>query len=251
MGLTVTRVRMLIPLPVPSGCCSAVVAWIVIALSVRTPSDHDIAQNNCAMRNDVPSLTLGVMRTPKNKHAISSKKRTRRIAIENSSPNASRARFNDTLQKRAAARKIQESAARADGDVLTSPSQTVNQTYSGTEPSEVDDRENTENRTGIFKERRPPLTSAVLTNGARVITIGISAITMEWFNIMRRCTERSLGAMHLLLQCRTPAELFTAQSNLLFGNLNDAFEGANKLLRQAGNNWENNEIAEDGDKAGS
>jgi len=38
--------------------------------------------------------------------------------------------------------------------------------------------------------------------------------------------------MQIFMRCRTPGEFFTAYSNLLRGNLNDAFEGVNRILRQ-------------------
>jgi hypothetical protein len=177
------------------------------------------------------------MRKPKKVHPISAKKQGRRVAIKNSLPNGSRDRPEKKLQQRVAVQEIQKRAARADAEVTTHPAQTVNQPHSGIGSSEVDDRENTENRTGIFENSRPaPPSSVVLTNGVRVVTNGLSAITMEWFNIMRRCTVRSLGAMQIFLRCRTPGEFFTAQSNLLFGNLDDAFEGISKIMRQTGGN---------------
>jgi hypothetical protein len=119
--------------------------------------------------------------------------------------------------------------------VLSRPSEIVRQiSDAGTvpvRPSEVDDRENLGNGTGIVEQRRPFLASNVFANGASAIT-SVSAISMEWFNLLLRSTERSLGAMQIFIRCRTPGEFFTAYSNLLRGNLNDAFEGANKVLRQ-------------------
>jgi hypothetical protein len=186
------------------------------------------------MRNDVPSLTLGCMQTLKKKHPISAKKQTRRVATKNSSRNGSRARSNNRQQKRAGAQKIAERAARASADVLTArPSQTVNQIQDSNavpaRSAEGDHHENRGNSTEIVNQRRPfaPLIPAF--SGVRVITKSF-VITTEWFDLTRRCTERSVGAMQSLLRCRTPHEFFATQSNLFFGNLNDTVEGINKSL---------------------
>ncbi len=186
------------------------------------------------MRNDVPSLTLGCMQTLKKKHSINAKKQTRRVATKNSSRNGSRARSNNRQQKRAGAQKIAERAARASADVLTArPSQTVNQIQDSNavpaRSSEGDHHENRGNSTEIVNQRRPfaPLIPAF--SGVRVITKSL-VITTEWFDLTRRCTERSVGAMQSLLRCRTPHEFFATQSNLFFGNLNDTVEGINKSL---------------------
>jgi hypothetical protein len=191
------------------------------------------------MRNDAPSVTLRCMRNPKKIHPTNSKNQRRPLATRRPLPSRSRKRLHKTNQKRAGAprlsQEVQEHAAQADAEVLTRPSETVLQildsaTVPGSgqtvRPSEVDDRENLGNRTEIVEQRRRVLpSSAAFTNG-------VSAISMEWFNLMRRCTERSLGAMQIFIRCRTPGEFFTAQSNLLLGNLNDAFEGVNRILRQ-------------------
>ena len=184
------------------------------------------------------------MRNPKKLRHTSSKNRTRPLATRRPLPSRSRKKRHKTLQKRAAAlravaprisQQVPEHAARADADVLSRPPEIVRQILdSGTvpaRPSEVDDRENLRNRTGIVEQRRHFLPSSVFTNGVSAIT-SVSAISIEWVNLMRRCTERSLGAMQIFMRCRTPGEFFTAYSNLLRGNLNDAFEGANKVLRQ-------------------
>ena len=55
---------------------------------------------------------------------------------------------------------------------------------------------------------------------------------MELVSLMLRCTERSLGAIQALMRCRTPGGFVAAYSDLLRANLNDAFEGAEKVLRQ-------------------
>jgi hypothetical protein len=176
------------------------------------------------------------MRKPKKAHPIGAKKQSRRVAVKNSLPNGSRARPDKTLQQRVAAKEIEEHAARTDAKVTSRPSQTVNQNYLGIEPPEVGERENTGSRTRIVNKSCSISPTSAVSNGVRVITNGINASTMEWFNIMRRCTERSIGAMHIFLRCRTPEEFFTAQRNLLFGNLDDAFEGINKLIRQTDGN---------------
>jgi hypothetical protein len=197
--------------------------------------------NNGAVRNDVSSLTLGCMQTLKKKHPISAKKQTRRVATKNSSRNGSRARSNNRQQKRAGAQKIAERAARASADVLTArPSQTVNQIQDSNavpaRSSEGNHHEHTRNSSELVNQSRPFAPSIpAFTSGVRAITKSV-VITMEWFDLMHRCTARSLGAMQILLRCRTPGEFFTVQSNLLFGNLDDAFEGVNKLfLETAGN----------------
>jgi hypothetical protein len=186
----------------------------------------------------------GHMRNPKKLHHTSSKNRRRPLATRRPLPSRPRKRRHKTLQKRAAAQRaaapriseeIQEHVAQADVDALSRSSEIVRQTLdSGTvsvPPSEVDHRENLGNRTGIVEQRRPFLPSSVFTNGVSAIT-SVSAISMEWFNLLLRCAERSLGAMQIFMRCRTPGEFFTAYGNLLGGNLNDAFEGANKVLRQ-------------------
>ena len=92
------------------------------------------------------------------------------------------------------------------------------------------------NSSEIVNQSRPFAPSIpAFTSGVRAITKSV-VITMEWFDLMHRCTARSLGAMQILLRCRTPGEFFTAQSNLLFGNLDDAFEGVNKLLLETAGN---------------
>jgi hypothetical protein len=71
----------------------------------------------------------------------------------------------------------------------------------------------------------------VLLPGA-ACTNGVSAISMAWFIIMLRCTERSLGVMHIFMRIRTPGEFYVAHTNLFLGNLKDVFEGVNSTLRQ-------------------
>jgi hypothetical protein len=46
--------------------------------------------------------------------------------------------------------------------------------------------------------------------------------------------------MQIFIRCRTPAEFFTAQSNFLLGNLQDAFEGVNRILRQTAGDQRDN-----------
>lgn len=186
----------------------------------------------------------GHMRSPKKSHHASSKKQTNSLATRRPLPSGSRKRPQKQLQKRAVAQtaatpkiseQVQEHAAPADADVLRRSSEIVRQILaSGTvpvPPSEVDDCENQADRTRIVEQRRHFLPSSVFTNGVSAIT-SVSTISMEWFSLMLRCTERSLGATQIFMRCRTPSEFVTAYSNLLRENLNDAFEGANKILRQ-------------------
>ena len=58
----------------------------------------------------------------------------------------------------------------------------------------------------------------------------VSAISIEWVNLMRRCTARSLGAMQMFMRCRTLENY--SYSNLLRGNLKDVFEGIDRILTQ-------------------
>jgi hypothetical protein len=183
------------------------------------------------------------MRNPKKLRHTTSKNRTRPLATRRPLPSRSRKKRHKTLQKRAAAlravaprisQQVPEHAARADAEVLSRPSEIVRQILDpGTVPARPseDDRENLRNRTGIVEQHRHFLSSSAFANGVSAIT-SVSAISMEWFNLMLRCTERYLDAMQIFTRCRTPGEFFTAHSNLLRGNLNDAFEGANKILRQ-------------------
>jgi hypothetical protein len=179
------------------------------------------------------------MRNPKKLHPTNSKNRRRPLATRRPSPSRSRKRPHKTMQQRAAAprlsQKVHGHGAQADAEVLTRPSETISQildsaTVPGARetvrPSEVDDRENLGNRTGLVEQpRRVLLSGAAFTNG-------VSAISMEWFNLMRRCTERSLGAMQVFMRCRSPGEFFTAQGNLLSGNLKDVFESIDRILAQ-------------------
>ena len=178
------------------------------------------------------------MRNPKKLRHTSSKNRIRPLATRRPLPSRSRKKPHKTLQKRAAALRAvapRISQQVPEHAVLSRPPEIVRQILdSGTvpvRPSEVDHRENLRNRTGIVAQRRHFLPSSVFTNGVSAIT-SVSAISMELFNLTLRCTERYLDAMQIFMRCRTPGEFFTAQSNLLRGNLNDAFEGANKVLRQ-------------------
>jgi hypothetical protein len=177
------------------------------------------------------------------KNQKSSKNRTRPLATRRPSPSPSRKRPDKTVRKRAAAQraaaprisqKVQEHAL-AQPDFLSRPPEVVRQiSDSGTVPlgsSDVDHRESVGKRTGIADQRRPFLPSSVFTNSVSAIT-SVSAISMEWFNLTLRCTQRYRDAMQIFMRCRTPGEFFTAYSNVLRGNLNDAFEGANKVLRQ-------------------
>jgi hypothetical protein len=186
----------------------------------------------------------GCMRNPKKLHHTRSKNQRRPLATRKPLPSRSRIKRHKTLQKRAAAQRaaapritqeVREHPAQADADVLSRPAEIVQQILDSgavpARPSEVDHRENPGNKTGIADQRRPFLPSSVFTNGVSAI-VSVNVISMEWFNLMLRCTERSRGAMQIFIRCRTPGEFFTAYGNLLRGNLNDAFEGANKILRQ-------------------
>jgi hypothetical protein len=105
---------------------------------------------------------------------------------------------------------------------------------SGTNPvpqSKADDRENVGSPSGNVEQRRPFLPSSVFASRVNAIT-SLSTISMELVSLMLRCTERSLGAIQALMRCRTPGEFVAAYSDLLRANLNDAFEGAEKVLRQ-------------------
>jgi hypothetical protein len=171
------------------------------------------------------------------KNQKSSKNRTRPLATRRLLPSRSRKRPDKTVRKRAAAQRaaaprisqeVQEHAL-AQPDFLSRPPEVVRRiSDSGTVPlgsSDVDHRESVGKRIGNADQRRPFLPSSAFTNS-------VSAISMEWFNLTLRCTQRYRDAMQIFMRCRTPGEFFTAYSNVLRGNLNDAFEGANKVLRQ-------------------
>ncbi len=96
--------------------------------------------------------------------------------------------------------------------------------------SKADDRD-VGSSTGNVEERRPYLPSKVFAPGVNAIT-SASTISIELVSLVLRCTERSLGAIQTLMRCRTPGDFIAAYSDLLRANLNDAFEGAEKVLRQ-------------------
>jgi hypothetical protein len=98
--------------------------------------------------------------------------------------------------------------------------------------SKADDRENAGSPTGNVEQRRPFLPSSAFSSGVNAIT-SLSTISVELVSLVLRCSERSLGAIQTLMRCRTPGEFLVAYSDLLRANLNDAFEGAEKVLRQA------------------
>jgi hypothetical protein len=105
---------------------------------------------------------------------------------------------------------------------------------SGTIPmlqAKADDRENGGSPSGNVEQSRPFLPSSVFASGVNAIT-SASTISMVLVSLVLRCTERSLGVIQTLMRCRTPAEFIAAYSDLLRANLNDAFEGAEKVLRQ-------------------
>ena len=169
------------------------------------------------------------MRNPKKLHPTNSKNQRRPLATRRPLPSESRNKPRKTIQKKAApriSREVQEHAAQADAEVLTRPPEGAGPGLTRTGRPEVTDHENLGKRTGVVEQHRRVLpSSAAFTNG-------VSAISIEWFNLIRRCTERSLGAMQIFMRCRTPGEFITAHSNLLLGNLKDAFEGANSIWRQ-------------------
>ena len=125
--------------------------------------------------------------------------------------------------------------AQAEADMPSLRSEIVRQILaSGTIPvpqSKPDDRENVGSPTGNVEQRRPFLPLGVFANGVNAIT-SVSTISIELVSLVLRCTERSLGAIQSLMRCRTPGEFLVAYSDLLRANLNDAFEGAEKVLRQ-------------------
>jgi hypothetical protein len=208
------------------------------------------ARNNMVRRGTMSLLSgWGCMRKPKKSHQPSSKKqtsskrRTRRLATRRSSTSRSRTRPHNTLRKRAAAQraaaptisqKVQEHSV-AQADLLNRPSEVVRKiSDSGTATlglTEVDHRESVGNRTGVSDPHRRFVPSSGFTGGVSAIA-SANAISMEWFNLMLRCTERYLDAIQIFIRCRTPGELIIAHAKLLHGNLNDAFEGAKRVLRQ-------------------
>jgi hypothetical protein len=97
--------------------------------------------------------------------------------------------------------------------------------------SKPDDRENVGSPAGNVEQHRLFVPSIVFASGVNAIT-SVSTISMELVSLVLRCTERSLGATQTLMRCRTPGEFLVAYSDLLRANLNDAFEGAEKVLRQ-------------------
>jgi hypothetical protein len=184
------------------------------------------------------------MRKPKKTTSASSKKRARPLATRRPLPSRSRKRGQKTRHKSAAAHRataptiwqdVQKHDAQSDADMLSLRSEIVRQILdSGSipvPPSKSDDGENLGSRTGDTEQRRPFLPSSVFANGVNAIT-SVSTISMEWFGVMLRCTERSVGAMQTFMRCRTPGEFITTYGNLLRGNLNDAFGGADRILRR-------------------
>jgi hypothetical protein len=125
--------------------------------------------------------------------------------------------------------------AQGEPDMLSLRSEIIRQILaSGTIPipqSKADDRESTGTPTANVEQRRPFLPSSVFASGVNAIT-SLSTISVELVSLVLRCTERSLGAIQTLMRCRTPGEFLVAYSDLVRANLNDAFEGAEKVLRQ-------------------
>jgi phasin protein len=182
------------------------------------------------------------MRKPKKTTSASSKKRARQLVTRRPLASRSGKRGQKTRHKSAAAHRatapiiwqdVQKHAAQSDADVLSlrSVREILDSGSIPVPPSKADDGENLGSRTGDTEQRRPFLPSSVFASGVNAIT-NVSSISMEWFSLLLRSTERSLGAMQTVMHCRTPGEFFTAYSNLLKANLNDAFEGAEKVLSQ-------------------
>jgi hypothetical protein len=130
---------------------------------------------------------------------------------------------------------IQEHTGQAEAELRSLRSEIVRQILdSGTIPvpqSKADDRESVEGSSGDVEQRRRFLPPSVFAGGVNAIT-SFSTISMELVSLVLRCSERSLGAVQKLMRCRTPGEFLVAYSDLLRANLNDAFEGAEKVLRQ-------------------
>jgi hypothetical protein len=186
----------------------------------------------------------GVMRKPKKLRQTSSKKRTRPLSKRRPLTSRSRKRGQQRSHKRASAQRaitstisqdIQKHTGPAEADLRSLRSEIVRQILdSGTIPgpqSKADDRENVGSPRGDGEQRRPFLPSSIFASGVNAIT-SLSTISMELVSLVLRCTERSLGAIQTLMRCRTPGEFVAAYSDLLRANLNDAFEGAEKVLRQ-------------------
>ena len=53
------------------------------------------------------------------------------------------------------------------------------------------------------------------------LVFGFGAFTIEGFEFVIRCVERSLDNINAFLQCRTPEDIVAAQSNLVKGHLQD------------------------------
>jgi hypothetical protein len=56
---------------------------------------------------------------------------------------------------------------------------------------------------------------------AHNLVFGFGAITIEGFEFVNRCVERSVDNINAFLQCRTPEDVVAAQSNWVKGHLED------------------------------
>jgi hypothetical protein len=191
-----------------------------------------------------PPSCWGVMRKPKKAPHTSSKKRTRPLSTRRQLPSRSIKRDQRKSHKRAAAQRataptisqdIQKHPGPAEADLRSLRSEIVRQILESVPipvpQTDADDRKNVVSPSRDVEQRRPFLPSSVFASGVNAITI-FSTISMELVSLVLRSTERSLGAIQTLMRCRTPGEFVAAYSDLLRANLNDAFEGAEKVLRQ-------------------
>jgi hypothetical protein len=61
------------------------------------------------------------------------------------------------------------------------------------------------------------------------LVFGCGAITIEGFEFVHRCVERSFDNINALLQCRTPEDVVAAQSNWVKGHLQDVNRGIHRV----------------------
>jgi hypothetical protein len=73
----------------------------------------------------------------------------------------------------------------------------------------------------------PHLITGFLQPGHNLV-FGCGAITIEGFEFVRRCVDRSLDNINAFLQCRTPEDVVAAQSNWVKGHLPDV----NRVMRR-------------------
>ena len=187
----------------------------------------------------------GCMRKPKKLHHASAKNRRKPLATRRPSPTGSeKKRHKSPLVRAATLRaaaprisgRVEERAAVADADGMSRPSEIDRQLLDASpvpaQIPDVDHRKKVGVRTGIVEQHPPFLPSAAFTNFVGTIT-RVTANSTEWFNLLLRCTERSLDAIQIFTRSRTPVEFFITYSNLLSGNLNDAFGATNNIFRQS------------------